>query len=126
MGKVCAGVGQVLGTGSAGSRQRKKGLGSGITQTSHRPRLKFRPGHSPALGLGRGSPPPTHMFLIKKLSERAVARMKGDTQERPGCEAKPSLSPACSTPVQYLACSAASPLPYPLIGNLNSTPGAGS
>lgn len=76
--------------------------------------------------LGEALHPPPHMFLIKELSGRAVARMKGDAQERPGCEAKPSLGPGCSTPVQYLACSPASPLPYPLIGNLNSTPGVGS
>lgn len=71
---------EVLGTGPAGSRQRKKGLGSRITQKSHILGLKFQPGHWPALGLGRGTPSPphtyTHMLLIKKLSERAVVRMK--------------------------------------------------
>lgn len=64
---MCRNGREVLSTEPAGSRQKKR-LGSGITQTSHRPGLKFRPGHSPALGLGKGALSPTHMPFMKELS----------------------------------------------------------
>lgn len=82
----------------AGSRKGRKGLSYGNIQIIYRSGLKFQPGHSPALGLGRGTPSPKCVPSVKEHSEGTVARIvdrRGqDVGTRPAsaCPALPHLS----------------------------------
>lgn len=79
--------------------------------------LKFQPGHWPAPGLGRGTPSPphtyTHMLLIKKLSERAVVRMKAGAQKSQGVRTGPALA----QPAQLLSSIRPTFFSVPKLGN---------